>query len=77
MIPLAERNWVAMVVAFLVLLLTGFASVLLWSSVSSTTEVWVWLTAGVMTLAGVLSLAPLISGDTAWMLVSLIVSRNH
>ena len=76
--PLRERNWAVMIMTFLTLLLTGLAAVLLWSTVISTNaDLWVWITACVMTLASFISIVGLISGDVEWTLIAILVSRQR
>lgn len=76
-LPLHERNWVVMIMALLVLAMAGFAAVLLWASVFDANSLWVWLSAIGMTIVSLLAIMALITGESAWLLLSLIVSRNH
>lgn len=81
MIPLRQRNWAMMVLAFIALILLVLTVVLLLMAVpgSSTFEgqIWLWLTIGVTSIASVLSLFALITGDPLWFLVGIILARSR
>ncbi|MEO7905175.1 MAG: hypothetical protein ABIR91_05290 [Candidatus Saccharimonadales bacterium] len=77
MVPLRERNWAMMVLTFLAFTMTLMATLLLFTLVDGTSDIWMWVVTGMMAIASILSLIALITGDTAWFLISLLISWNN
>lgn len=77
MIPLAERNWAAMTLALVTLILLASTAVVLWTIAPHNSEPWVWVTTSVFTVASLSVTIGLITGDIAWFLIGLILSRSR
>lgn len=80
MIPLRDRNWAMMILTFIGLIMLVLTVILLLPAVAGSTlegQVWLWLTIGVTSFAGVLSLFALITGDPLWFLIGLLLARTR
>ena len=74
-IPLDERNWVAMAMCTLTLAMTSFIAYMFWTTiVSGGADIWTWLVAVTMTAASGICIVGLISGEVAWLLAAIMIS---
>lgn len=78
MIPLAERNWAAMVLAFVALVLIVISAVVLISIIlTSGGTWWIWLVTFLSIVAALAVLMGLVTGDESWFMIGLIIADQR
>lgn len=77
MIPLRERNVAGMIISAILLVLCLLLTVLLWPVALESGEVYWWITAIVLSIASLATSMALITGEMAWMMIGLLLSRQR
>lgn len=72
--PLAERNWLAMLLALVLLGLCLIVIAAIWQMITTGNADWYWwMVLGAMVLACVSAVLALITGDTEYFLLAVLI----